>query len=235
MAQQVNTYGVRPGSRASYFLTRAAQSLKTIKNLHKIVTQLNVEQRRSGIYLLQYTFRHNTVTESETSVKIINMEKVDLFKAFFTQEGNYYADKLYKYEHGTKYSFNFWAGFLGLIWFCYRKLYVQAIVILLLTFVLAIVTTFVISFLIPDEQIIAPYNNAIIWTLSFFILGFVGNTLYIKKSKEVVEDFISKREIENINITMTAELREKGGTSITAALVCAGIMIALQIISRLIT
>jgi len=163
------------------------------------------------------------------------MEKVDLFKAFFTQESKYYADKLDQYEHGTKYSFNFWAGFLGLIWFCYRKLYVQAIVILLLTFVLAIVMTFVITFLTSDEKIITPFSNAIIWILSFLILGLVGNTLYIKKSKKVVEDFISKREIENINITMTAELREKGGTSMTAALVCAGIMIALQIISRLIT
>ena len=163
------------------------------------------------------------------------MEKVDLFKAFYTQESKYYADKLDKYEQGTKYTFNFWAGFLGLIWFCYRKLYIQAIVILLLTYILAVVTSILFSFFILDEQIIAPFNNAIMWILSFFILGFVGNTLYIKKSKEVVEDFISKREIENINITMTAELRQKGGTSMTAALVCAGIMIALQIISRLIT
>jgi hypothetical protein len=163
------------------------------------------------------------------------MEKVDLFKAFYTQESKYYADKLDKYEQGTKYTFNFWAGFLGLIWFCYRKLYIQAIVILLLTYILAVVTTILFSFFILDEQIIAPFNNALIWILSFFILGFVGNTLYIRKSKEVVEDFISKRAIENINITMTAELRQKGGTSMSAALVCASIMIALQLISRLIT
>jgi len=163
------------------------------------------------------------------------MERIDLFKAFYTQESKYYADKLDKYEQGIKYSFNFWAGFLGLIWFCYRKLYVQAIVLLLLTFVLSILTVLMLWLIIPDEQIIAPFNKAIIWSLSFVILGYLGNALYLKKSKKIVEDFISKNDIENINNSMTSELREKGGTSMTAALVCAGILIALQLLSKLIT
>ena len=163
------------------------------------------------------------------------MERIDLFKAFYTQESKYYADKLDKYEQGAKYSFNFWAGFLGLIWFCYRKLYVQAIVLFLLTFVLATITGIVLWLIIPDKQLIASYNNAILWTLSFVILGFLGNALYIKKSKKIVEDFISKNEIENIQNSMTSELREKGGTSTTAAIVCVGILAVLHILSKLIT
>jgi hypothetical protein len=162
------------------------------------------------------------------------MERTDLFKAFFTEESKYYSDKLDKYEQGTKYSFNFWAGFLGLIWFSYRRLYVQAIVLLVLTFVLSIITALVLWLIIPDEQLIAPFNNAIIWTLSFVILGYLGNAMYLKKSKKIVEDFISKNDIENISSSMTSELREKGGTSMTAALVCAGILVALQILSKLI-
>ena len=158
------------------------------------------------------------------------MERIDLFKAFFTEESKYYADKLDKYEKGTKYSFNFWAGFLGPVWFCYRKLYVQAIVLPLLNLVLYIITAFMLLLIIPDEQIIAPFYKAFIWILSFVIFGFLGNSLYIKKSKKIVEDFISKNVIENITNSMTPELREKGGTSMTAALVCAGIMIALQIL-----
>lgn len=161
------------------------------------------------------------------------MERIDLFKAFYTQESKYYADKLNRYEQGSKYSFNFWAGLLGLIWFCYRKMYVQAIILFLLTFVLGAISGIVLLLFIPDEQLITSYNNVIIWTLSFVILGFLGNTLYIKKSKKIVEELIARNEIEDIPNSMATELREKGGTSMTAALICVGILTVIQILSKL--
>ncbi len=163
------------------------------------------------------------------------MERIDLFRAFFTEESDYYADKLEKYEQGTKYSFNFWAGFLGPVWFCFRKLYVEALVLFLLTFVLSSITAVVLWLIIPNEQIIVPFSTAFITIISFVILGYLGNTLYLKKSKKIVEDFISENDIENINNSLTSELREKGGTSMAAALVCAGIQIAIQILSKVIT
>ena len=163
------------------------------------------------------------------------MERIDLFKAYFTQESSYYTDKLEKFNQGKRFTFNFIAGFLGVIWFFYRKMYIQGIIIFLATFVLAILTAIILSLINPGDISNTQYNLVITSIISFVILGFIGNTLYIKKSQKIVSDFVSKYHLLNIDNLNTNELREKGGTSYTAALVCAGILIILQLISKLIT
>ena len=187
------------------------------------------------MHILFYYFPFFRVPINEDESYIFEMTKNELFNAFFTQESAYYTDKLVKSELGSKYSFNFWAGFLGLIWFCYRKMYLQAIIIFLINIALALIAAALILFFIPDNAFILPYNQALIWILSFFILGFIGNTLYIKKSKKIVVEFISDRKAEDIHITMIKELRKKGGTSLTAAFICAGTMILITILTKLAT
>jgi hypothetical protein len=162
------------------------------------------------------------------------MKRIDLFKAFFTQESKYYIDKLDKFEQGKKYSFNFWAGFLGVIWFCYRKMYIQGLIVFLSALTLATITGILISLFNPYDESNIQYNQFINWIISFIILGFICNTLYIKKSKKTLDEFISKHDLENFDNSKVNELREKGGTSLIYALICAGLMIFLQILPKLI-
>jgi hypothetical protein len=163
------------------------------------------------------------------------MERIELFKAYFTQESKYYADKLERIEQGKKTTFNFWAGFLGLIWFFYRKMYVQGFIILLSTLFLAFIIGIIIAILNPYDISNVLYNQIIMWILSFVTLGFIGNRLYINKSRKIISEFILKydHDLEKIKSSMADELRLKGGTSLSSALICAGILILFQIISKI--
>ena len=159
------------------------------------------------------------------------MQKIDLYKEFFTHEREYYAEKLINFEKGEKYSFNFWAGFLGLTWFCYRKMYIQSLVIFIATAIFAIITAVTISIINPFNVGNVLYSQFVVWPLSFVVLGFLGNYLYLKKSMKVVDEFISTHNPEQTTIERALELRVKGGTSMTSALICVGLLILLQFLS----
>jgi len=182
-----------------------------------------------------YVFGHKTMNNKFQYLIFIKMDKIDLFRAFYTQSSKYYADKLDKFDNGKKYSFNFWAGFLGIVWFCYRKMYLQGFIIFLVAVFIAIITKLLISLINPNDLSNALYNQFLNWILSFVILGFLGNVLYIKKSKKVVGEFISKHDLENIDNSKVNILREKGGTSVTAAIMCAGLFALIQILAKLYT
>jgi hypothetical protein len=161
------------------------------------------------------------------------MERIDLFKAYFTQESAYYAQKLEQFNQGKRFTFNFWAGFLGIVWFFYRKMYVQGIIIFFSTFILATFLALVLSLTNPGDTSNNQYNLYITSILSFVILGFLGNNLYIKQSQKIVANFVSKHHLLDHNNLKTNDLRDKGGTSLTAALICFGILIILQIVLKL--
>jgi hypothetical protein len=159
------------------------------------------------------------------------MQRIDLYKEFFTHEREYYAEKLTDFEQGKKYSFNFWAGLFGLSWFCYRKMYVQTVIIFIINSIFAVATAIAISIINPFNVGSYLYSQFVVWPLSFVVLGFLGNYLYLKKSVKIVDpimvtDISQKPENEKI-----AEIRAKGGTSMTSALICAVVLIILQFIS----
>jgi hypothetical protein len=161
------------------------------------------------------------------------MEKIDLFKAYFTQESKYYADKLDRFDQGHKFTFNFEAGFFGLIWFCYRKMYKQALILAFYIFLLGLVAGIILSIFNPNDSSNVLYIKIVTWVISFTILGFIGNNLYIMKSKSIVADFLTKYEIDNIDNKVLDKLREKGGTSIQSSLICLGLSIIIQVISKI--
>jgi hypothetical protein len=159
------------------------------------------------------------------------MQRIDLYKEFFTHEREYYAEKLVNFEEGKKYSFNFWAGLFGLLWFCYRKMYVQTVVIFIINSIFAVATAIAISIINTFNVGNYLYSQFVVWPLSFVVLGFLGNYLYLKKSIKVV-DPIAVSDISKITETeKIAEIRAKGGTSMTSALICAALLIILQFIS----
>jgi len=156
------------------------------------------------------------------------MHRIELYKSFFTHEGDYYVEKLDRFEKGEKYTFNFWAGFLGLTWFCYRKMYKQSIYIFVATSIFAVATGFTIAVINPYNVGNVLYSQFVVWPLSFIVLGFLGNNLYLKQSMKVVDELIITEKPDMIK---TEELRKKGGTSMTSALICFGLLILLQFFS----
>jgi hypothetical protein len=159
------------------------------------------------------------------------MQKIDLYKEYFTHEKEYYAEKLVDFEQGKKYSFNFWAGFLGLTWFCYRKMYLQSVVIFIITGIFAVVTAIAISIINPFNVGNVLYSQFVIWPLSFIVLGYLGNYLYLRKSMKVVDEYVTNQNLEKADPIKVDELRKKGGTSMTSALICVALLILLQLLS----
>jgi hypothetical protein len=159
------------------------------------------------------------------------MQKIDLYKEYFTHEKEYYAEKLVDFVQGKKYSFNFWAGFLGLTWFCYRKMYLQSVVIFIITGIFAVVTAIAISIINPFNVGNVLYSQFVIWPLSFIVLGYLGNYLYLRKSMKVVDEYVANQNLEKADPIKVDELRKKGGTSMTSALICVALLILLQLLS----
>lgn len=90
------------------------------------------------------------------------------------------------------------------------------------------------------------YTRIIVLIFQFVILGFIGNTLYIIKSRKVVAKFTSSPNkdnsevIDDIGLTDEVsesdikEIRKAGGTKISIALIFLGLSIILQIAFRFI-
>lgn len=174
------------------------------------------------------------------------MNKTDLFKAYFTENSSFYLAKLERLEQGKKYSFNFEAGFFGIIWFFYRKMYKEGIIIFLIFTAIAAVTEITLSLINPYDESNGIYSQLSLWALQFVTLGFLGNWIYLAKSKKVVDKFISKpitdtdvidniEILENIDSSSLNKLRIVGGTSFISAIVCIVVSILIQIASRFVS
>ena len=56
--------------------------------------------------------------------------------AYFGKQSEYYLEKYKSYKSGDKYSFSVWAFLVGVLWFLYRKLWLEAHVIILIYFII---------------------------------------------------------------------------------------------------
>jgi len=146
------------------------------------------------------------------------MEKLELYRAYFEDEIEYYENQLKKFETNGKCSFNFWAGFFGMSWFVYRKMYLQAIIIAIVLFIISIISAIFLQLYNTNDSSNETYNILIIYIISFITLGFIGNTSYIKKSIKVVNEFINKNGQEDINPAVIKNIKNQGGTSFTSVM-----------------
>ena len=147
------------------------------------------------------------------------MEKIELFRAYFTDEIDYYENQLKKYEKDGICSFNFWAGFFGMTWFVYRRMYVQTFVIAVVLFIFAIISAMFLQIFNPNDSSNETYNFVIIYILSFVILGFIGNASYMKKSIKIVDRFSNRYGLENIDQSLKKSLKKQGGIDFISAII----------------
>lgn len=136
------------------------------------------------------------------------MEDEELYIAYFQKSANYYLNILQKFRNGYRFVFNPYALLAGLLWFLYRKLYKETIVIVFISVSLNIIENNV--FLNPA---IKPYSRQIALSVSILLnasYGIFANYLYIKKAIKQVEyaktNFINKDDAQ-------AYLYGKGGTT----------------------
>ena len=163
------------------------------------------------------------------------MEQLDLFKAYFKEETDYYVEKLMRFQNGQKYSFNFWAGLLGITWFAYRKMYREALIILVVGLLAGFLLISFLSFFNPTTLSNIRTANTILSIVYFIIIGITGNYLYLSKVNRIVNDYISSNQIEIIGYNHIDELRHKGGTNLFAAGVCFVLLFLVPLFFRLMT
>ena len=56
--------------------------------------------------------------------------------AYSGKQSEYYLEKYKSYKSGDKFSFSAWAFLVGVLWFLYRKLWFEALVIILIYFII---------------------------------------------------------------------------------------------------
>jgi hypothetical protein len=167
------------------------------------------------------------------------MDRTDILKAYFLFNSKYYLDKFEKFENGKKISFNFWAGFFGIMWFVYRKMYKQAVIIFFLTFALELISAIIIAIIlylnsIEFDKSYISIINYIIYAISFVLLGFVGNFYYFRKAKTIVNGYIINTDLTNLTSSDLNIIRNRGGVDMKNAIILAVVLSAISIIVKIV-
>ncbi len=144
---------------------------------------------------------------------------------FVDTNQEYYLPRWKKITEGKIASFN-WAAFLvGMLWLLYRKMYIEAGILLVI-----ILTEGFLSemFLLPylDFQTQSAYNTGV--NIAYgLILGFLGNYIYYnsacRKIEKLKKDMYSGVDFEN-------ELKRRGGVTTIPILIVVGIVVIILVI-----
>ncbi|WP_370299270.1 DUF2628 domain-containing protein [Roseivirga thermotolerans] len=143
------------------------------------------------------------------------MNKDQLYSIYFANSRGYFLNKLPEFKEGNRYTFNLPSFLLGGVYFFYRKMYKEGVILLILIYTeqilsLNIATTFNLTFMHDTGY------NIFMTFLFATVSGFIFNRLYLAKAIKV---------IDNIQIQEDEEakkyLRKQGGTSIVSALLLA--------------
>ena len=143
------------------------------------------------------------------------MNKDQLYSIYFANSRAYFLNKLREFKEGNRYTFNLPSFLLGGVYFFYRKMYKEGVILLILIYTeqilsLNIATTFNLTFMHDTGY------NIFMTFLFATISGFIFNRLYLAKAINV---------IDNIQIQEDEEakkyLRKQGGTSIVSTLLLA--------------
>lgn len=126
------------------------------------------------------------------------------YQTFFGESSDYYEERYNRFETaGEKFIFNPYAFFLGFFWLSYRKMYIEIVIILLITLTIESLLIFVLD--IDNPSLDRAFN--ILWMV---IIGGGANHLYFKKAKKTV---IKAKEMYVNTGEQLDYLEREGGTS----------------------
>ena len=127
-------------------------------------------------------------------------------KAYFGKESEYFLEK---YKSWDKFSFSIWIFFFGAHWFLYRKMWFEAIVVILIYVLIERIGNTLLetqSFEL-DNLILAFMIIRFSITL---VIGFIGNNIYLKKTEKKIHKVLSRIPDEDKRIKT---LKKIGGVS----------------------
>jgi Protein of unknown function (DUF2628) len=144
----------------------------------------------------------------------------DLFSDFFQQDAPYYIDKVIRYRADEKFTFNVWAFFFGIFWFLYRRLYLEAgIIIVILAAISLFENLFLVKLVSPQAftQIGLSINISVA-----FVQSMLANFLYVRKAERVV---IESDASSNNEAVVQRLIVSKGGVSLVLPLLIAAVLL----------
>ncbi len=133
------------------------------------------------------------------------MDREIYLKAYFFIQPDYYLDVYKSYKAGEKFNFNIWPFLFGIFWFLYRKLWFEAMIILLIYLFIFFVNIGIIE---SDKEWLI---NTVINFITATVFGFVGNYFYLKNAEKQINKVLSTTLDEKERIKI---LNKKGGVSL---------------------
>lgn len=133
---------------------------------------------------------------------------LELYGSFFMNDKEYYLKQLDKYRSGKRLDFNFSVIALGIVWFIYRKLYRESLIISLI-----IAASAGLNFLLIKPHFGGEGNIVFFLAFAFSLwtaLGFIANKIYIKKAEWIVAS--AKNHFQD-TAQITNEVSTKGGVN----------------------
>ena len=154
------------------------------------------------------------------------------FDFFFIRATEYYLRKLEIFKTGKKVSFNLFPFLFGFLWFIYRKMYWQAVILFFIIYAINFVEQTVLLMYFPynyDAQIAVQ----LLTTITFGILtGIFGNWFYIQHASRKIKKITEKNEGNEEEIIK--EIKKSGGVSHLWLTIAILIFVAIQILANLI-
>jgi hypothetical protein len=147
--------------------------------------------------------------------------------SYFGKSSSYYLEKYRAYYNGKKFSFNNSAFFVGLFWFLYRKLWIEALLIFIILFAIGIIEQIIYKSLNTNE---VTQKNILYFSFFCFasIYGFIGNYLYITKADKKIKKILTMTNDDDVRMK---QLKEKGGVSLVPFILLSIILILVLILN----
>lgn len=149
------------------------------------------------------------------------------YQHFFQQNSSYYIDKVQKFNEGKYFTFNLPAFLLGFIWFLYRKMYLEAFLLLAVIFAESALEEYLRSRSELDPQTLA--GQLISTLIISTILGFTANYFYIRKANKTIRKSMEKyKDAEKGG----EYLERKGGTSYVLVIILTILIVGFVVLNN---
>lgn len=129
---------------------------------------------------------------------------------FVGAKHDYYLPKWHTFKNGRWVSFNFAAFILGVAWFCYRKMYVEAGIITGIVLLESVITE---QFLFYSEPSIAVDRG--IQLLYSITIGISANYLYMRSADRKIATCKNEPNLE----LRQSKIADLGGTTIAGGII----------------
>jgi hypothetical protein len=154
----------------------------------------------------------------------------EYFELFFEPSSDYYLKKLESFENGKKFSFNPYVFLFGFLWFLYKKMHLEAIMLLGLVFIISMLEQIFVEGQLsknPDAIKVIEFSTTIIFSL---VLGFLGNYIYIRHAKKKISELVQKNQDDEEELKRS--LAYLGGSSHLWVIIALVAMLIVQVVNH---